>query len=154
MVGQHNAYMLMALRTCARLRGATLPQMQLVIIGPAGHGKTVVIKAVTELHQRLGVGHWVRCAALQGGVAHAIDGRTWHSLLGIGIGVREKANRRLVTDIFDDSRLLITDEFSMISKSFFARISKGLGGKGGVPFRGLDTVWCGDFAQLGPVGGG
>ena len=91
-----------------------------ILVGPAGTGNTRVIAAVTELYKRLGVSHWLRCAALQGSIANAIGGATWHSWLGLGIKKGAKANLRKVEKNFDAAELIITDEFSMIPCKFLS----------------------------------
>jgi hypothetical protein len=150
---QRDGFMLFALHALANLRGESHPPLFLVIVGPAGTGKTKVVDAVRELYKRLGVSHWLRCAAMQGGIAHAIGGVTWHSLLGMGIAKAAQVNADTVDEVFDKARTVITDEFSLIPPQFLAKIAQGMGGDAGTPFRGHDMAWCGDVSQLPPVGG-
>ncbi len=66
------------IRSCQPAWGVSPPTVVPGHVGPAGTGKTKVIDAVMELYRRLGIAHWLRCAAMQGGIAQAIGGVTWH----------------------------------------------------------------------------
>ncbi len=82
-----------------------------------------------------------------------IGGVTWHSLLGMGIGKAAQVNADTVNEVFAKARTVITDEFSLIPPQFLSKIAQGMGGDAGIPFRGQDMAWYGDFSQLPPVGG-
>jgi hypothetical protein len=98
---QRDASMLFALYALANLRGESRPPpLFLVIVGPAGTGNAKDVDAVTELYRRLGIAHWLRCATMQGGIAHAhrrghLAQPAWHGHREGSTGQRRHRERGL-----------------------------------------------------------
>jgi hypothetical protein len=108
------------------------------------------------------VEHWLVKAAYTGVAAALIGGKTTHTIAGLssraGNKISEESKRKLQS-FWGDKKYLIIDEFSMISKTFLARLSRNIsiGKQGGadfmdaVSFGGLNVVLCGDLHQFPPV---
>lgn len=142
-----------------------LNRENLFISGPAGSGKTTIIKKFIDILDAQFEGNFsVAITASTGLAAKLIDGRTVHSWSGLGVydgifnprkkddpnfpkGFWRAKNHIKYTDV------LIIDEISMLSAyyldnintvcQFFRRNKK--------PFGGIQVVFLGDFLQLPPV---
>mmetsp|Transcript_38965 Transcript_38965/g.62447 ORF Transcript_38965/g.62447 Transcript_38965/m.62447 type:complete len:520 (-) Transcript_38965:118-1677(-) len=90
-----------------------------------------------------------------------IGGRTLHSFAGIGFGKepvktllqRVRRSRRTMMR-WQNSKVLIVDEVSMIESGLFDKIeqiARDVRGEHDKPFGGLQVILCGDFLQLPPV---
>lgn len=136
----------------------------LLLVAPAGYGKSAVIKTVIE---RLGrslrsVNRQPVCAlcAPTGKAASLIGGRTLHSYLGIGRGDGsandwiKRVHSKIKTTLRGVQVILI-DEISMVSADFLDKISKYLQliRDNHLPFGGVQMILVGDLCQLPPVKG-
>lgn len=73
--------------------------------------------------------HQLVKGAYTGVVASLIDGSTPHVLAGISVNGQEPVARALkkLAQFWKDKTYLIIDEKSMISRKFFAQLSKSIG---------------------------
>lgn len=131
------------------------------LTGPAGTGKTHVLKDVIRWAQRskkkIGV------TAMTGSAALLLGGRTLHSFLGLGLGTGEPralVDRARKKYAYALSRartveLLVIDEISMADDAFLDNVSEFLKivRCDMRPFGGTQIVFCGDLCQLPPVQG-
>lgn len=131
------------------------------ITGPAGTGKTFIIKKLVELatqrNQTIQVCALTGCAA----VLLKCKAKTLHSWAGIGLAnetidklVERISNNKYKIKPWKKVDILIIDEISMMSKKVFELIER-LGRvirKNELPFGGIQVIFSGDFYQLPPVG--
>ncbi|GFY10452.1 ATP-dependent DNA helicase [Trichonephila clavipes] len=95
------------------------------LTGPAGSGKTFVIKGIMEIYNRFSdtdgiFNAYIACAST-GKAATAIGGSTVHSALSISL---EKANQ--YRTLFKFVKVLIIDEISMVSAELLEQINARL----------------------------
>lgn len=146
------------------LQGSNPPPLRMIIHGEGGTGKSLVIQTITEHFTARGSRHLLLKAAYTGVAASLIDGKTTHfigmiSLNGQPMSAETKAK---LQRFWTDFTYLIIDEISMLSKTFFAVLSRNIGvGKaraGDAPmsesFGGINVILCGDFHQFPPVASG
>ena len=143
-------------------------QMLHVILGPAGTGKSLLIKALTQITRRI-FGRlpnadpedpFVVLAAPTGKAAHNIGGVTLHAAFNIPTNVtnmRELQGSALgdLTERFDKCQMLIIDEISLLGASMFQAVHARLNEAKHVEheaFGGVHVILFGDFNQLSPVG--
>ena len=132
----------------------------LLVTGPAGCGKSYLMKEIIE---------WandedkkIAVTALTGMAATIIpSGQTLHSWAGIGLGKESK--ERLVGKIhysekkkteWIETDILIIDEISMMTTDLFNKldhIGKRIRENFDKPFGGIQLIVTGDFCQLPPV---
>lgn len=128
------------------------------LTGPAGSGKTYLLKQYIEYLKKNGIG--VAVTASTGIAATHMNGQTIHSWSGMGISDKfteedytRLKKRHYHKQRFTNTSVLIIDEVSMlhahqldivneICKKFKQPFS---------PFGGLQVILCGDFFQLPPV---
>lgn len=128
------------------------------LTGPAGSGKTFLLKQYIEFLKKKGIG--VAVTASTGIAATHMDGQTIHSWSGMGISdsfteaeYNKLKKRNYFSQRMRSTKVLIIDEISMlhahqldlvnaICKRFKEPFS---------PFGGLQVILCGDFFQLPPV---
>ena len=133
---------------------AILPkQRQLVMFlaGSGGTGKSRVIKCFTDFCRR-----WTSTCASSGVAASLIQGSTLHTALWIGIHkIYEPTTDQIAA--WSEIGVLLLDEFSMLQSKMLdimeERMRK-LKCQPDKPFGGVHVIFCGDFYQLPPVGGG
>ncbi|EFP06242.1 hypothetical protein CRE_06741 [Caenorhabditis remanei] len=136
--------------------------------GTAGVGKSYVIDRIADaIHLTYGSPQnqlstpSVLLAAPTGLAAIAICGLTLHSLLGLKVAKDGETTYEILSDenrdirrvLFENVKLLIVDEASMVSSIMLATISNRLREITGktTPFGGMNVVFFGDFLQLPPV---
>ena len=132
----------------------------LFFTGSAGTGKSFVLRImVEELQLKYGYNS-VFVTASTGMAGCNIQGTTLHSFAGIGLGkgtpnelVEYVNKKKHVVQRWKRAKVLIIDEISMISASFFSKIEYvgRILRENEKPFGGLQVILCGDFFQLPPV---
>ena len=144
------------------LKGADPPPLRMVLYGEGGTGKSRVIQTVAKAFNARGSGHMLVKAAYTGVAASLIDGKTTHAIAGISLNskgqIKGEAKKKL-QEFWREVRYLIIDEFSMLSRTFLATLSRNIGiGIEGAPyareghsFGGLNVILCGDLHQFPPV---
>ncbi|THH14182.1 hypothetical protein EW146_g6117 [Bondarzewia mesenterica] len=135
------------------------PQLLMQIQGEGGTGKSKVIQTVSDLFKRLGRGNQLKKAAYTGIAASLIDEKTTHTIAHIGLKENTLsgwARDKLMAE-WKNATYLVLDESSMLSRSFFAKLSRHISiAKTGSttedkPFGGVNVILCGDFHQFPPV---
>jgi ATP-dependent DNA helicase PIF1 len=132
------------------------------ITGSAGTGKSFLLRyLVQELQNRFG-NNAVAVTASTGIAAVNLGGQTLHSFAGIGLANGLGDNQKVINKIrknmkavkrWQDARVLIIDEISMIDKAVFELIDLVARDirRNDAPFGGLQMVLVGDFLQLPPI---
>jgi len=129
------------------------------ITGPGGCGKSFLIESIKksciERNRIIGI------TALTGTAASLIGGQTLHGWSGIGLAkepadviVRKIYTRKDTYKKWKDVNVLVIDEVSMMSAELFNKLNS-IGQKLRKDDRfygGIQMVFCGDFAQLEPIG--
>lgn len=118
--------------------------------GQGGTGKSQVIKAIVEFHEKMKVKHTLKLCANTGTAAKQIGGSTTTTLFGFSSKKAGNLQRK-----FEKVKMIIVDEVSMIGCTQIVNISKALS-KGkccdpSIPFGGVDMIFFGDFVQFPPV---
>jgi hypothetical protein len=155
----------------------------MILYGEGGTGKSKVIQTVSDAfeqagayfiqhnvnqsHQviRTGAHHTLVKSAFTGVAASLIGGKTTHNIAFISLSSRNRLGdetRLKLQAFWKDKKYLIIDKFSMISKSFLAKMAKNISiGKqtletdeDGLSFGGLNVILCGDLHQFPPVAKG
>jgi len=129
--------------------------LRMYLGGPGGTGKSRVIQALTEFFQRQGQDRRFRLASYTGVAARNIQGMTLHSALCLNRrSAKSSSTHRDLVAMWEGVDYLFIDEVSMIGCNLLLQISEALvDAKGNTsPFGGISIIFCGDFAQLPPVG--
>lgn len=151
------------------MTGRPPQQLFMLLLGPGGTGKTVVIKAINETIRNLRLEDWLVKTATTGVAASHFGGKTLHSWAGIKVAAKatedlianaSAAVQKRRTANIGRSQYLIVDECSMATKELIGRTSTicshvaTVGDKpgGDTYFGGMNVVLCGDFHQFPPVG--
>ena len=132
------------------------------LTGGAGTGKSFllryIISKLRKVHTEEGS---VAVTAPTGIAAQHVGGVTIHSWSGMGLGkgrveqiVERVSKSRPATQRWNDARVLVIDEVSMLDSELFSALD-GIGrrtrNKEQEPFGGVQLVCVGDFFQLPPV---
>ena len=144
------------------LRGACPPPLRMILYGEGGTGKSRVIQTITELFTARGVSRKLVKAAYTGVAASLVDGKTTHVIAGLSLGSKGSvtdASKKKLQDFWREVQYLIIDEYSMLSKTFLATLSRNIsvgmegatGFQAGHSFGGLNVILCGDLHQFPPV---
>ncbi|CAD6235025.1 GSCOCG00012402001-RA-CDS, partial [Cotesia congregata] len=134
---------------------------QIFCTGPAGCGKTFVIKLLMEIYNRYTdndgyCNAYITCAST-GKAAVVIEGTTVHTALKISLSrllpLRNETPQQYRT-LFKYVKVIIIDEISMISAQLLIKIDcrlRLITGNFQTNFGGLDIIFIGDLRQLPPV---
>ncbi|THH04463.1 hypothetical protein EW146_g10168 [Bondarzewia mesenterica] len=159
---QKRAYDIISWHLRQTLTGKRPPPLRMIIHGEGGTGKSKVIQTVTELFAQVGARGMLAKAAYTGVAASLIEGKTTHVLCAISPKRTEKisdaARKQLQAD-WCTREYLIVDEYSMIGKSFLAKLSKHVSiakqddSNQAIQqsFGGISVILCGDHHQFPPV---
>lgn len=130
------------------------------LTGGAGTGKTYVINQIIEHYRSHDVS--IAITASTGIAATHIGGITIHAWSGMGIkeqltnwDIELLEEKKYLWDRYQKTQVLIIDEISMLSGSFLSsldRLCKAMKRMPGLPFGGMQVIFCGDLFQLPPVG--
>jgi len=132
------------------------------ISGPAGTGKSTLIRSIYEhaesRNMNIQVTALTGCAAI---LLQKCKSKTLHSWAGIGLGNGDVEQNLTKIEksffkkkIWKQTRILIIDEISMLSKKLFDMLYY-IGcsiRNNSKPFGGIQLIFLGDFYQLAPVG--
>ncbi len=128
------------------------------LTGVAGTGKSLVLKKALEyIKETYDYDEYVAVAPT-GSTAVVLEGQTVHSFAGIGIpkvytDFRKMKTNKRIKKRWENLKVLILDEVSMISGEFFDSLSRIVSDirKDSRPFGGIQLIVCGDFLQLSPI---
>ena len=159
---QLRAYKIVTWHLSETLRGSAVPPLRMILYGEGGTGKSRVIQTITEAFTAQGVSHMLVKAAYTGVAASLVDGKTTHVIGSISLRSKDDisdAAKKKLQDFWRNVRYLIIDEYSMLSKTFLAALSRNIsvgmeGSQGfhqGMSFGGLNVILCGDLHQFPPV---
>jgi PIF1-like helicase len=131
------------------------------ITGPAGVGKSFLLKFIVQEMERLYGRDSIAITAATGVAATHIGGTTIHSFSGIGLGLgraetlAEKTMKNSTSVArWRRTKVLIIDEISMIDSVLFEKIdhvARACRSTTHMPFGGVQLIIFGDFLQLPPV---
>lgn len=128
----------------------------LFITGPAGCGKSFLVKKINEYCINAKTN--IAITALTGTAAALINGITLHGWAGIGLaqGNAVELHRNIHKTAYQkwsEVQVLVIDEISMMGADLFNKLN-GLAKlirNNELFFGGIQVVLCGDFAQLKPI---
>ena len=135
----------------AHILGERAGKAKILLLGQGGTGKSLTIRAIQDLADRLRMEHIV--GALWGSAAANLESPTLHSLLGLR---SQKQSRVKIQKAIGDAKILIIDEISVIGLRTLGHIEERLeeyfdkGQEKGID--ALHTILAGDFLQHDPVG--
>src|SRR6266508_4227302 len=132
-------------------------QLKMYVGGMGGTGKTRVLKALSHFFELRKEENRFVVVAPTGTAASLLGGSTYHYMFGINEHSGTLSNFAKVRSRLSGVDYMFFDEVSMLSARDLYRISYQLAHTFNKPeesFRGMNMVFCGDFAQLPPVPGG
>ena len=154
---QRRAYDIVDWHLQETINGKLPPQLLMIIPGEGGVGKSKVIQTMSQNFENRGLRSWWVKGAYTGIAASLIDGKTLHVLAGIPVrgGKQSAQTLKKLRDFWRTKRYLIIDEISMLSRSFFAKLSQiistAMESQIDNVFGGLNVILVGDFHQFPPV---
>ncbi|KAJ3538129.1 hypothetical protein NM688_g6564 [Phlebia brevispora] len=161
---QRRAYDLVCWHLDQTLAGRDPPALRMILYGEGGSGKSKVIQTITEYFKTHGVEYMLVKGAYTGVAASLINGKTLHTLGAmptqkskLTAPMSGSAKDRL-QPFWERKQYLIIDEYSMLSKTFLAMLSRNIGiaKYGSATYRnesfgGVNILLCGDLHQFPPV---
>ena len=156
------AYRIVTWHLDQTLHRREIPPLRMILYGEGGTGKLQVIQTITEAFATRGVSHMLMKAAYTGVATSLVDGKTTHVIASLSLGSKDDvsdAAKKKLQDFWRNVHYLIIDEYSMLSKSFLAALSRNIsigmegsqGFRQGISFGGLNIILCGDLHQFPPV---
>lgn len=146
-----------------RLHSIDRKPLQIFLTGPAGSGKTFLLKALMETYNRYTQQHnsmnnaYV-ARATTGKAAVGLNGLTVHTAFRLTTSRQKKQLSYEVLQTYRhmlrNVKCVIIDEISMCSSALFHQVNSRLqeiAGEFTTTFGGLDLIACGDLKQLPPV---
>jgi len=140
------------------LQGTPPPPLRMITHGEGGTGKSQVIQNVTGAFTARNVPHLLLKSAYTGIAASLVKGKTTHFIGQLLIGKNDTMSdetKQRLQRIWKDVAYLVIDEYSMLSKTFLARLSRAISmavtGGEDVIFGGINVILCGDLHQFPPV---
>ena len=139
---------------------AALEGKNVFLTGVAGTGKSMVTKLIVENARRCG--HEVAVAAPTGVAAVNLDlgAQTLHSLAGVKVPEKARDYRSIFSRTnrkkWSSIQTLVIDEIGMLTADFLDWLDvhvREIRRNRLEPFGGIQLIFVGDFAQLGPVPG-
>ncbi|KAF8240026.1 hypothetical protein L208DRAFT_1556631 [Tricholoma matsutake] len=144
---QEHAFRIVANHACS----PDYSQLKMNIAGMASTGKTQVLKALVEFFEWRKESHRLIIVAPMGSAVALLKGSTYHAMFGINSDGGSSSNIQLaqVKSRLEGVNYIFLDEVSMLSchDMFLIHVMNDLNS----PFRGLNMIFTGDFAQLPPV---
>lgn len=145
-----------------RLSGEDLPPLHMIVYGKGRTGKSKVIQTVTEAFTCNRAKYMLVKSVYTGVAASLIDGKMTHTLASLSMasdGSLSDKSKLKLQRMWQSKEYLVIDEYSMISKTFFALLSKNIriGRQGAMikhndySFGGINVILCGDLHQFPPV---
>jgi ATP-dependent DNA helicase PIF1 len=131
----------------------------ILIIGPAGTGKSKIIKTIYE-YNKVEKNKQMYLTSTTGISAYNISGITIHSLLGIGTGeleidalIRKVARKKMYRERIINMEILVVDESSMLSADLFEKLNLLCQNirRNKLFFGGIQVIFSMDPMQLLPV---
>jgi hypothetical protein len=123
---QQRAYDIVDKHLQETMIGRKPPQLLVMILGEGGTGKLKLIWTITVNFDRHNVREWCVKGAYTSIATSVIDGRTLHVLAGIPVRGGKQSGQMLkrLWEFWHTKKYLIIDEISMLSRSFFAKLSQ------------------------------
>ena len=160
-VNQFRAYKIIIWHLEETLANRNPPPLRLIINGEGGTGKSKLIEAVTNYFTSRGASHLLVKMAYTGIAASHIQGLTCHSAAMISRSNKAMScsTKAKLQAFWAPVLYEIIDEFSMLGKTFFAKLSRNISiGKTGtadlsqdLSFGGTSVIITGDEHQFPPV---
>ena len=133
--------------------------LRMILSGAGGTGKSRVINALTDMFEQRGEARRFHLASYTGVAAKNINGSTIHSTLNMkkrkrGSNGNNTAALSELQAMWHGVDFLFVDEYSMIGCTMLYDISEALSvaKEDKRPFRGINIIFAGDFAQLPAIG--
>ena len=130
-----------------RVKGEEVTQNLIYVGGPAGTGKSQIIKAIVSFHTQIRQCNTLRLCSYTGTAAKNIGRSTISSLIGL-----RKVSTSKLEKKWHNVNTLLLDEVSIVRKRLLAKISKNITrakhGNADVLFGGTDIVFFGDFCAI------
>jgi PIF1-like helicase len=158
---QLRAYQIICWHLEQTLSGYSPPPLRMILYGEGGTGKSRVIQTVTETFLQKKVPYMLIKAAYTGIAASLINGKTTHFIGQISFrttGTMSNETKTKLQEMWRHASYLVIDEYSMLSKSFLAQLSRNItiavsrsGKQSDHSFGGINVILCGDLHQFPPV---